>query len=175
MHLNSDDRCAVFVDGANNHAAVRDLGIAVDYARLRRLFAQRTRLMRTFYYTAVPSDQEYAPIRPLLDWLDYNNWSVVTKPTKEQTDIQGHRRTKGDMDVDIAIDVMELAPRLEQVVLFSGDGDFTRLIEHVQRRGVHAIVVSTLRSPQPMIADELRRRADEFIELEDLRPEIERK
>jgi uncharacterized LabA/DUF88 family protein len=99
---------------------------------------------------------------------------MVTKPTKEFTDATGRRKIKGNMDIELAIDVMEMAPHLDHVVLFSGDGDFRRLVEAVQRKGVRVTVVSTIRSQPPMVADELRRQADIFIELQDLEPQIAR-
>ena len=93
---------------------------------------------------------------------------MVTKPTKEFTDAAGRRKIKGSMDIELAIDVMEMSAYLDHVVLFSGDGDFRRLVEAVQRRGVRVSVVSTVRSNPPMVADELRRQADMFVELEEL-------
>jgi uncharacterized LabA/DUF88 family protein len=168
MHFYPEDRVAVFIDGANLYAAARSLGFDIDYKRLLELFRGKCRLIRAFYYTALIEDQEYSPIRPLVDWLDYNGYTMVTKPTKEFTDSQGRRKIKGNMDIELAIDVLEMAQHLDQVVLFSGDGDFRRLVEAVQRKGVRVIVVSTLRSQPPMVADELRRQADHFIDLADL-------
>jgi uncharacterized LabA/DUF88 family protein len=131
-------------------------------------------LIRAFYYTALIEDQEYSPIRPLVDWLDYNGYTMVTKPTKEFTDAMGRRKIKGNMDIELAIDVMEMAPHLDHIVLFSGDGDFRRLVEAVQRKGLRVSVVSTVRSQPPMVADELRRQADTFIDLTDLYDQIGR-
>jgi uncharacterized LabA/DUF88 family protein len=168
------ERTALFVDGANLYAAARALGFDIDYKKLLQLFEKRGRLLRAFYYTAIVEDQEYSPLRPLVDWLDYNGYSVVTKPAKEYTDALGRRKIKGNMDIEIAVDVMEMAERLDHVILFSGDGDFRRLIEAVQRKGVRTTVVGTIRSQPPMIADELRRQADNFIELQDLAPDIQR-
>ena len=136
--------------------------------------AAKGRLIRAFYYTALLDDQEYSPIRPLVDWLDYNGYTMVTKPTKEFTDAMGRRKIKGNMDIELAIDVMEMAQYLDHIVLFSGDGDFRRLVEAVQRKGVRVTVVSTIRSQPPMVADELRRQADTFVELQDLAPQIMR-
>ena len=138
------------------------------------LFSTKGRLIRAFYYTALVEDQEYSPIRPLVDWLDYNGYSMVTKPTKEFTDVMGRRRIKGNMDIELAIDMLEMAQFIDHAVLFSGDGDFRRLVEAVQRRGVRVSVVSTIRSSPPMVSDDLRRQADNFIELQDLAPNIAR-
>ena len=168
------EKLALFIDGANLYGAAKGLQFDIDYKRLLELFARKCTLVRAFYYTAVAEDQEFSPLRPLVDWLDYNGFSVVTKPLKEFTDAQGRRRVKGNMDIELAIDVLEMASHLDHVVLFSGDGDFRRLVEAVQRRGVRVSVVSTIRSSPPMVADELRRQADNFIELEELSPLIAR-
>jgi uncharacterized LabA/DUF88 family protein len=168
------ERVGLFIDGSNLYAAARALGFDIDYKRLLDLFAARGRLIRAFYYTALMEDQEYSPIRPLVDWLDYNGYTMVTKPTKEFTDAAGRRKIKGNMDIELAIDVMEMAPYLDHVVLFSGDGDFRRLVEAVQRKGLRVTVVSTVRSQPPMVADELRRQADIFVELQDLEDHIAR-
>jgi uncharacterized LabA/DUF88 family protein len=174
MQFYPQERIGLFIDGANLYAAARALGFDIDYKRLLQLFAEKGHLIRAFYYTALIEDQEYSPIRPLVDWLDYNGYTMVTKPTKEFTDASGRRKIKGNMDIELAIDVMEMAERLDHVVLFSGDGDFRRLVEAVQRKGVRVTVVSTIRSTPPMVADELRRQADVFVELEDLAGSIAR-
>ncbi len=174
MAFYPQERIGLFIDGSNVYAAARALNFDIDYRRLLDVFASKGRLIRAFYYTALVEDQEYSPIRPLIDWLDYNGYTMVTKPTKEFTDAMGRRKIKGNMDIELAIDVMEMSERLDHVVLFSGDGDFRRLVEAVQRRGVRVSVVSTIRSQPPMIADELRRQADSFIELQDLQPSIAR-
>ncbi len=169
-----DERIALFIDGANLYAAARSLNFDIDYKRLFDLFAAKGHLIRAFYYTALIEDQEYSPIRPLIDWLDYNGYTMVTKPTKEFTDAFGRRKIKGNMDIELAIDVLEMAEHLDHVVLFSGDGDFRRLVDAVQRRGVRVTVVSTVRSQPPMVADELRRQADNFLELQELQASITR-
>src|SRR5690348_4099690 len=174
MTFYPEERIALFIDGANLHAAARALGFDIDYKRLLQLFGEKGRLIRAFYYTALIEDQEYSPLRPLVDWLDYNGYTMVTKPTKEYTDAMGRRKVKGNMDIELAIDVMEMAQYLDHIVLFSGDGDFRRLVDAVQRKGVRVTVVSTIRSAPPMVADELRRQADMFIELQDLAPQIMR-
>jgi len=169
------EKIALFIDGSNLYAAARALGFDIDYKRLLDLFAKKGHLIRAFYYTALLEDQEYSPIRPLVDWLDYNGYTMVTKPTKEFTDAAtGRRKIKGNMDIELAIDLMEMAEHIEHAVLFSGDGDFRRLVEAVQRKGVRVTVVSTVRSQPAMVADELRRQADTFLELQDLQPNIER-
>ncbi len=174
MNFYPQERIALFIDGAKLDAAARALGFDIDYKCLLNLFSEQGRLVRAFYYTALVEDQEYSPIRPLVDWLDYNGYTMVTKPTKEFTDSAGRRKIKGNMDIELAIDMLEMAEHLDHIVLFSGDGDFRRLVEAVQRRGVRVSVVSTFRSSPPMVADELRRQADRFIELQDLAPKISR-
>jgi uncharacterized LabA/DUF88 family protein len=174
MTFYSQERIALFIDGSNLYAAARALGFDIDYKRLLALFGSKGRLMRAFYYTALIEDQEYSPIRPLVDWLDYNGYTMVTKPTKEFTDAAGRRKIKGNMDIELAIDVMEMAQYLDHIVIFSGDGDFRRLVEAVQRKGVRVTVVSTIKSSPPMVADELRRQADVFLELQELAPSIMR-
>ena len=174
MKFHPQERIAIFIDGSNLYSAARALGFDIDYKSLLELFSAQGRLVRAFYYTALVEDQEYSPIRPLVDWLDYNGYTLVTKPTKEFTDAMGRRKIKGNMDIELAIDVMEMAKKVDHIVLFSGDGDFRRLIEAVQRKAVRVSVVSTLRSSPPMVADELRRQADDFIELQDLAPQIAR-
>jgi uncharacterized LabA/DUF88 family protein len=146
----------------------------IDYKRLLGFFRKRSRLVRAIYYTALMEEAEYSPLRPLIDWLDYNGYRVVTKPAKEYTDSLGRRKVKGNMDIELAIDVMQLAENLDHIVLFSGDGDFRSLVAAVQSRGRRVSVVSTLVTRPPMVADELRRQADQFVELADLRDEIGR-
>ena len=167
-------RSALFIDGANLYATTKALGFDIDYKRLLKEFQARDNLLRAFYYTAMIEDQEYSSIRPLIDWLDYNGYRVVTKPAKEFTDSLGRRKIKGNMDIELAVDAMELADHVDQIVLFSGDGDFRSLVEAIQRRGVRVTVVSTISSQPPMIADELRRQADVFTDLIELRPALGR-
>ena len=174
MNFYPEERIGIFIDGANLYSAARGLAFDIDYKRLLDLFRSKGRLIRAFYYTALIDDQEYSPIRPLVDWLDYNGYTMVTKPTKEFTDASGRRKIKGDMDIELAIDLMEMAEHLDHAILFSGDGDFRRLVEAVQRKGVRVTVVSTIRTQPPMVADELRRQADHFVELQDLAPSIAR-
>src|SRR5437879_5856495 len=169
------EKIALFIDGANLYATAKSLGFDIDYKRLLREFQSRGYLVRALYYTTVIEDQEYSSIRPLIDWLDYNGYTVVTKLTKEFVDATtGRRKVKGSMDVNLAVTAMELAEHVDQIVLFSGDGDFRSLVEAVQRRGVRVTVISTLASQPPMVADELRRQADIFIDLAELKPRVGR-
>jgi len=170
----SSERIALFIDGANLHATAKALGFDIDYKRLLAEFQRRGGLVRAYYYTAVIEDQEFSSIRPLIDWLDYNGYTVVTKSTKEFVDASGRRKVKGNMDIELAVDAMELASHIDQMVLFSGDGDFRSLVEAMQRRGVRVTVVSTISSQPPMVADELRRQADAFTDLGELRSKVSR-
>ncbi len=163
--MSDPERIALFIDGANLYATAKSLGFDIDYKRLLREFQSKGRVIRAFYYTALIEDQEYSSIRPLIDWLDYNGYAVVTKPTKEFVDSLGRRKVKGNMDIELAVDAMEMAEHVEHIVLFSGDGDFRSLVEAVQRKGVRVSVISTITTQPPMIADELRRQADEFVDL----------
>jgi uncharacterized LabA/DUF88 family protein len=168
------EKIALFIDGANLYATSRALGFDIDYRKLLASFQQRGYLLRAYYYTALVEDQEYSSIRPLIDWLDYNGYKVVTKPAREFTDSSGRRKVKGNMDIELTVDALQLADSVDHYVIFSGDGDFRTLVEALQRRGRKVSVVSTMASQPPMIADELRRQADHFIELQSLRGEVGR-
>src|SRR3954466_16398984 len=170
----STNKIALFIDGANLHATSKTLGFDVDYKRLLKEFQSRGTLLRAFYYTAIIEDQEYSSIRPLIDWLDYNGTTVVAKATNEFTEASGRRKVKGNMDIELAVNAMELAEHIDQMVLFSGDGDFRSLVEAVQRRGVRVTVLSTIATQPPMIADELRRQADVFTDLVELQSKLGR-
>lgn len=163
-----DEKLAIFIDGSNLFATAKALNFDIDYSRLRRYFADKSRLLRANYYTALIEDAEYSPLRPLVDWLDYNGYTMITKPTKEFTDERGEKKIKGNMDMELAIDMMGMADHLDHMVLFSGDGDFRRLVESVQRKGVRVTVISSTKTNPSMIADELRRQADSFIEISDM-------
>jgi uncharacterized LabA/DUF88 family protein len=172
--MSDSGRIALFIDGANLYATAKVLGFDIDYRRLLAEFQRRDTLVRAYYYTAVIEDQEFSSIRPLIDWLDYNGYTVVTKSTKEFVDASGRRKVKGNMDVELAVHAMELANHIDQMVLFSGDGDFRSLVGAMQRRGVRVMVVSTISSQPPMVADELRRQADAFLDLVELRSKVSR-
>ena len=166
--IHPDERIALFIDGANLYSAAKGLAFDIDYRKLLEEFRKRGRFIRASYYTALLEDQDFSPIRPLVDWLDYNGYSVVTKPAKEFTDANGRRRFKGDMDVEIAIDLLEAAAFTDHAFLFSGDGDFVPAVAAAKRAGMRVTVVSTIKSAPPMAADEIRRAADNFLDLADL-------
>ena len=168
MSFYPTDRIALFIDGANLYSAAKALNFDIDYRKLLDEFKKRGILIRAYYYTALVEGDDYSPIRPLVDWLDYNGFALVTKTAKEYTDSQGRKRWRGDMDIEIAVDMMEMAPHVDHIVLFSGDGDFRRLVQAVQQKGVRVTVVSTVKSQPPMASDDLRRQADNFVDLQDL-------
>ena len=174
MNFSSNERIALFIDGANLYATAKSLGFDIDYKRLLGLFRQKGHLVRALYYTALAEEQEYSSIRPLIDWLDYNGFSMVTKPTKEFTDAAGRRKVKGNMDIELTVDAMRLADSLDHIVIFSGDGDFRSLVAALQQKGKRVSVISTLQTQPPMVADELRRQADQFIDLADLEDQVGR-
>ena len=175
VHFLPSERVALFIDGANLYSASRNLGFDVDYRNLLEFFRRKAHVIRAYYYSAVLDTEEYSPLKPLTDWLAYNGYTLVTKPAKEFTDATGRRRVKGNMDIELAIDMLELADKIDHAVLFSGDSDFRRLVEAVQRRGVRVSVVSSIRTSPPMVADELRRQADQFLELMEIAPEFTRR
>ena len=168
------DKAAVFIDGSNLYAAARGLDMQMDYKRMLEWLGKNFRVVRAHYYTAIAEGEDgYSPLTPMADWLSYNGFSVVTKPAKTFTN-NGVTKVKGNMDIEMAVDALELAPHVDQIILFTGDGDFTRLVQAIQRKGVRVVVISTIKSQPPMMSDELRRQADEFIELDFLRPHIEK-
>jgi uncharacterized LabA/DUF88 family protein len=176
MSIISDrsSRIALFIDGPNLHATAKALCFDIDYRKLLAEFSKRGRLLRALYYTTIYEDQEFSSVRPLVDWLDYNGYTVVTKAAKEFVDATGRRKMKGNMGIELAVGAMQLASYLDEMVLFSGDGDFRSLVEAVQSRGVRVTVVSTMSSTPPMVADELRRRADTFLDLVEIKPLVAR-
>ena len=169
------ERTCLFIDGANLYSASRNLGFDVDYRNLLAYFRRQTNVVRAYYYSALLDTEEYSPLKPLTDWLAYNGYTLVTKTAREFTDAMGRRRVKGNMDVELAVDMLELAPRMDHAVLFSGDSDFRRLVEAVQRLGVRVTVISSVRTTPPMAADELRRQADQFLDLAEIAPEFTRR
>jgi uncharacterized LabA/DUF88 family protein len=175
MHFDPQERLGLFLDGAHLHGVARNLGFEVDYKNLLGVFRRQARILRASYYTALLDTDDYSPLRPLVDWLGYNGYHVVTKPAREYTDAAGRRRVRGDIGIELAVDVMTLAPRLDHAIIFAGDGDLRRLVEATQQLGVRVSVVSTIRTSPGMIADELRRQADQFIDLADLANEVARR
>ena len=175
MNFYPDERVILFIDGPSLHMTARALGFEVDYRELRAFFMKKVRLVRAMYYTTILEQQDFTAVRPLVDWLEYNGFTLVTKPAKEFTDSAGRRRIKGDMDVELAVHAMQLADSIDHAVIFTGDGDFRSLVEALQQKGKRVSVVSTLETQPAMGADELRRQADQFIDLANLESSISRK
>ncbi|NEV00860.1 NYN domain-containing protein [Bradyrhizobium uaiense] len=168
------DRIALFIDGANLHTTVKNLGFEVDFRRLLVEFGKHGQIVRAYFYTVVRDDDEFSSLRPLVDWLDYNGYAVRRKSAKPHDDGDGRRRMKRSIGIELAVDALEIAHRIDHAFLFSGDGDLRAVVEAVRRMGVRVTVISSIRTKPPMIADELRRHADVFVELESLRASIER-
>ena len=164
----------LFIDGANLQATTKALGFDIDFSRLLRLFHFPAQLMRPLYYTALRKNGAPDSIRPLTDWLDYNGYSMITRPTKEFTDSSGQNKIKGNMDIDLAVGAMFLADHLDHFVLFSGDGDFLPLVIALQKKGKQVTVVSTTNTTPPVVAKNLRRQANNFVDLADLEEQISR-
>ena len=170
-----DEKLALYIDGANLYATSKSLGFDIDYKSLRGEFSRRGKLLRASYFTALlENDEEFSPLRPLVDWLNYNGFTMITKEAKEYTDSMGRKKIKGNMDIELAVSALELAPHVDHIVIFSGDGSYAPLVESIQRSGVRVSVVSSIKTQPSMISDELRRQADNFIELNDLKDVIGR-
>ena len=170
-----DERVALFIDGANLYAASKALDFDIDYRKLLDYFSSRSHLLRANYYTLLSEDQDYSPLRPLVDWLDYNGFHVITNPIREYTDYQGRRKTKGTIGIDMTVDAMEMVGKIDHAVIFTGDTDFQSLVHAVQKQGMRVTIISTIKTNPSMIADELRRQADHFLDITELQPSISRK
>ena len=168
MPLYEDDKTALFIDGANLYATTRGLGMQLDFSAMLEYFEERTRLVHSFYFSALSDSEEYNPVKPLTDYLSYHGYNVVTKTAREFTDTRGQRRIKGNMDIEMTVRMLELAPRLDHMILFTGDGDFRCAVDAVQRMGVKVSVVSSMKTNPPILSDELRRQCNDFIELESI-------
>lgn len=175
MFFRENEKVCLFIDGANLYSASRNLGFDVDYRNLLTFFRKHCNVIRAYYYSAVLDTEEYSPLKPLTDWLAYNGFFLVTKNAREFTDQNGRRRIKGSMDIELAVDMMEIAPHIDHAVLFSGDADLRRLVESVQKQGVRVTVISSVKTNPPMVGDELRRQADQFLDLVDIAPEFTRR
>src|SRR5689334_2131524 len=168
-------KSALFIDGQSLRHCARALNLEVDFRLLLEEFDKRARILRAYYYTTV-SERDPDLVRPLLDWLEYNGFTVRTKRVREYDDEDGGRRKKRSMGIQLAVDAMEMAAYVDDIFLFSGDGDLRQLVYALQRRGVFVTVVSSARTkPAPIAAEELRQQADVFLELDDLRAVIGRR
>lgn len=174
MHLYPNERVAIFIDGANLYGTCRMLGFEIDYKRMLRFFRRKAQLVRALYYAVLPDESEFSSLRPLLDWLSYNGFSVVTKPRTDFIDANKRRKVSVSTDIELTVDAMRFADEVDHIVLFSGTGDLRILVAALQEKGIRVSVISTMVTQPPMIADELRRQADQFVDLDDLQSQIGR-
>jgi len=166
----ASERVALLIDGASLFSASKSLGFEIDFKRLLSFFREQTRLIRAMYYTTLPDEDQYSSLRPLLDWLDYNGYTMVTNRAKEFSS----RRANSGLEVEMAVDALMLSSNLDHIVIFSGDGAFCSLVAALQKKGKRVSVISTMEATPSMIADELRRQADQFIELARIQADIEK-
>lgn len=158
MRFYAHEKLAVLVDGANLHCAAQNVGLEIDWGRFQLFFARQATLVTSCYFTPIPAEHQdgFQPLQRLLDWLDYNSWQVIAS----------------DTGVDMAVMAMELAGDVDHFVIGSGDGDFVVLAEALKRRGRRVTVLAALKGGG--VSDDLRRAADDFLDLEALRTEIAR-
>src|ERR1700728_3092669 len=118
------EKIALFIDCPNFYYSTRAISLDVDFKRLLAEFERRGSLLRAYYYTTVVENTEFAAVKPLIDWLDYNGYTVVTKPAKEFDDGEGRRKFKRNIAIELAVDALEVVARVDHIFLFSGDGDY---------------------------------------------------
>jgi uncharacterized LabA/DUF88 family protein len=166
-------KAALLIDGQNLHFTAKALGFDIDFKRLRVEFEQRGTVVAAYYYSTFIENGGYSSVKRLMDWLSYNGFTVVTKSVKEHDGSEeGRRKFNRTIGVELSVDAFEIARHVDEIIIFSGDGDLRPLVEALQRKGRYVTIVSSLRTS--MIADDLRRQADEFIELNNLRHMIGR-
>jgi uncharacterized LabA/DUF88 family protein len=175
------EKIAIFIDGVNLFAASKQIEFNIDYNRLLVFFREQAYVLRASYYTVIAEnpDDSTVTIKPLLDWLDYNGYRVVTKKVKEYVDSIGRKKLKGSIDIDFSVDCLEYAKHVDHLVLFTGNGDFKSLIEALQRMGKKVTVVSTIDEDSKsggysVVSDDLRRIADHFIDLNSIRDQVQK-
>lgn len=175
--LESAGRTLVLIDGANTYQSSKHLGFDIDYKELHEMFRRHTKLLRIYYFTVFLENQEenvYNVLKPLTDWMSYNNYSVVTKLVKSLDSPKHRAKSPLFIDVELTTTALQQLPNYDTVVIFSGDGDFTFLSETLKNYGKRVIVVGTLSNAPSIIADSLRRSADYVIFLEELDKTIQR-
>lgn len=169
------NKTAVLIDGANLFATAKNLGFDIDFKLLKSKLEEKYNVHRIYYYTAlVEQDGEKILLKPLVDWLTYNGFMLITKSARVMINREGVKKIKGNMDVEIAVDAMNIAnlPGMTDIVFFTGDGDFRYLVEDIQRKGVKVTIFSSIITNTAMIADNLRKQCDEFIELDSWKDRI---
>lgn len=161
----------VLIDGANMSFAMNAIGRRFDWKKLRHFFVEADYglCLGLRYYTAIHerADGEQ-PLRKIVDWLSYNGYLVVSKMTKSYENSDGSTRIKGNMDIEMATDMIRFAPRVDKIHLFTGDADFTYAVKAVQDMGVIVDVYSTMQGANSIIGDDLRRQANNYIDIGDL-------
>ena len=164
---------AVFIDGSNLYESAKSLGFDTDYKKLLAVLNDEKDLMRAYFFTALPPKEVESPLRGAVDYMQFNGYDVITKETREYTDtVTGKVKVKGNMDMEIGVYAMRMAERVTDIVLFSGDGDFRILVEELKMKGCFVTVVSTIQGSTPMCSELLRREADQFVDLADMRDAI---
>lgn len=169
-----DERIGLMIDGVNLNGVARALEFEIDFSNLRTLFAKKGRLVFANYYTTILEGEDYSPVKPLIDWLDYNGFNVTSKVARHFTDAEGRRKIKGSMNVEMAVDAVSMAQHIDHLVLFTGDGEMRAAVEAAQKLGVRVSVCSSMKTTPTMASDDLRRQANSFIEFDDLRSEVSR-
>lgn len=167
------ERIALFIDGANVYAAAKRLGWNFDHSKILRHFAglagEDGRLYNAYYYTAVPAGIDDKQKR-FIDALTYMGYTVRTRTLREVTDENGETHRRASLDIEFVTDLLSTAEQYDVAVLLTGDGDFERPVEVLRARGKRVIVASI---PE-MTSYELRNAADTYLDLGDLRAQIER-
>jgi uncharacterized LabA/DUF88 family protein len=162
--LENRGRVAIFVDGSNLFYAALQLNIEIDYTKLLARLTGGSRLLRSFFYTGVDRNNEKQ--QGFLLWMRRNGYRVIAKDLVQLPD--GSK--KANLDVEIAVDMMALVGSYDTAVLVSGDGDLAYAVDAVSYRGVRVEVVS-LRS---MTSDSLINVSDRYIDLENVKEEIQK-
>lgn len=158
------DRVGIFIDGSNLFYAAMQLGLEIDYSKLLNYLVQGRRLLRAYFYTGVDPNNEKQ--QGFLLWMRRHGYRVVTKDLIHNADGSKH----ANLDVEIAVDMLELARYCNTMVLLSGDGDLTYAVNTIAYRGVQVEVVSL----HSMTSDSLVNIADRYVDLAKIRPLIQR-
>ena len=146
---------AVFVDVANVFYAAKAAGVDIDYVTLLKTITANRDLIRAYAYTGLDPENENQ--KAFHNFLDRNNYKVVSKDVRKY----GDGRFKANLDIELVVDLVRLAPKLDIAVVISGDGDFAPAIRAVQDMGVRVEVVSFRANTSSDLIDV----ADQFIEI----------
>ncbi|WP_188129507.1 NYN domain-containing protein [Rhizobium sp. RU20A] len=168
------EKVIVFIDGAHFYFVAKSLDFEIDFQKVLAYFKSEAYLVRANYYTAIAEDQEFIGLRPLVDWLDYNGYRVVTKAYKDLTDPSGKKRVRSSMEMELACDLFEQIDTADHLIIIAGDSDLARLVQTAQLKGKKVTVMSTLTGQLASISDELRRKADQFVDLSGFKEKFSR-